>query len=102
MIYAGPGRPRFVIAADLNLGIGINAPYTQGMAQAIQYELRAHHFRAGSYGIGLQICDDSTPQSGGQADSATCAANAKAYAATAAVIGVIGVQSSCAYHRSRR
>ena len=98
VIYAGPGRPRFLIAADLNLSDGISAPYTQGMAQAIQYELRTHHFTAGHYRLGLQICDDSTPQSGGHIDPVTCAANAKAYAATATVIGVIGpVESVCAF-----
>ena len=75
----------------------VNAPYTQGMAQAIQYELRRHHFRAGSYRLGLQVCDDSTPQSRGGADDTTCGANAKAYRATNTVIGVIGpVWSSCA------
>ena len=99
VIYAGPGRPRFVIAADLNLGIGDNGPYTQGMAQAIEYELQAHHFRAGRYRLGLQVCDDSTPQSGSQADPPTCTANAKAYVATATVIGVIGVQSACAWEQ---
>ena len=56
--------------------------YTQRMAKAVEYELRAHHFSAGRYTLGLQICDNSGTNG--------CTTNAKAYAATPAVIGVIG------------
>ena len=59
------------------------------MAKAVEYELRAHHFSAGRYTLGLQICDDSGTNG--------CTTNPKAYAATPAVIGVIGPNySGCA------
>ena len=61
------------------------------MAEAVIYELRAHHFSAGRYTLGLQICDDSST------NGCTTNPNPKAYAATPAVIGVIGPDcSACA------
>lgn len=87
VISGGVGRPRYLIVADLALG-PTDAAYTQRMAQAVEYELRAHHFSAGRYSLGLQVCDDSGTNG--------CTANPKAYAATPSVIGVIGPNySSC-------
>ena len=91
------GRPvSRVIAADLDRNPGY-APYTEPMVRAMEFELQAHHFRAGRFRVGLQVCDNSTPQSF-VADAATCTANAKAYAASSRVIAVLGPdQSSCAF-----
>jgi branched-chain amino acid transport system substrate-binding protein len=88
VISGGVGRPRYLIVADLALDPG-DATYTQRMAQAVAYELRAHHFSAGHYSLGLQVCDNSGTNG--------CVANPKAYAATPTVIGVIGPNhSDCA------
>jgi hypothetical protein len=85
VISGGGGRPRYLVVADLALDHG-DAAYTQRMAQAVEYVLRAHNFSAGRYTLGLQICDNSGTNG--------CTANAKAYAATPAVIGVIGPNRS--------
>jgi len=89
VISGGAARPRYLIVADLALDPA-DAIWTQRMAQAVEYELRAHHFSAGRYSLGLQVCDDSSANG--------CTANPKAYAATPAVIGVIGPNySGCAF-----
>jgi branched-chain amino acid transport system substrate-binding protein len=67
------------------------------MSEAIRFVLRRHDFRAGSYPLAYQSCDDSTAQTG-LFDVDKCAANAKAYAENPSVIGVIGpFNSGCAY-----
>ena len=66
------------------------------MSEAIAHVLRQRGFRAGRLRIGYQSCDDSTAQAG-IADEEKCAANAKLYAETPAVIGEIGpFNSYCA------
>ncbi len=94
-VLSAPGvRPRSVVAADLDL---YDPVYAGPVASAIRYEFRRHHFTAGRYRLGLQICNDSTPQSG-LADDPTCVANARAYATVKRVIGIIGPeQSGCAF-----
>ena len=53
-------------------------------------------WKAGSYKIGYQSCDDSTAQTGGW-DSGKCATNARLYALNKSVIGVLGTfNSGCA------
>jgi len=54
--------------------------------------LAQHGFRAGRYRVAYQACDDSRPNEG--ADPALCAANARAYALDASLIGVIGAFDS--------
>jgi branched-chain amino acid transport system substrate-binding protein len=67
------------------------------MSEAIAHVLRQRGFRAGRLRIGYQSCDDSTAQAG-IFDEAKCAANAKLYAQTPAVLGEIGpYNSGCAY-----
>jgi branched-chain amino acid transport system substrate-binding protein len=67
------------------------------MTQAIEFVLARHHFRAGRFTVGYQSCDDATVQAGG-VDLAKCTGNARAYAATPALVGIVGpFNSSCAY-----
>ena len=99
-VYGGSGRPDFMIASDFPLD-QTDAPVTGAMVQAIEYTLRKHHFKAGRFRVAYQACDDSTSQAGGW-DEGKCAANAKSYAATASVIGVIGtLNSGCAAQEIR-
>src|SRR5207244_10677552 len=66
------------------------------MTKAIKFVLKQHNFKAGSYNIGYQSCDDSTAQAG-KWDSGKCSANGHAYANNKKVIGVIGTfNSGCA------
>jgi branched-chain amino acid transport system substrate-binding protein len=66
------------------------------MAQAVEFILKQHDWKAGGKNIGFQSCDNSTAQAGSW-DSAKCTANARAYANNSAVIGVIGTfNSGCA------
>jgi DNA-binding SARP family transcriptional activator/ABC-type branched-subunit amino acid transport system substrate-binding protein/streptogramin lyase len=90
--YQSGSKPQYLIVADVSLR-GPGYIETAQTAEAIQLVLEQHHFQAGRYTLGLQVCDDSTVQA--EAPSATrCAANAQAYAEDASVIGVIGAWSS--------
>jgi ABC-type branched-subunit amino acid transport system substrate-binding protein len=86
--YRGAGSPRFLIVSDLPLQGGTRA-YTSPMVDAIRFVLERRGFKAGPYAVGYQSCDDATAQAGGF-DLWRCFTNAKAYARTPDVIGVIG------------
>jgi branched-chain amino acid transport system substrate-binding protein len=62
------------------------------LADGIRFALERRGFRAGRHTVGYQSCDDSNPQAGG-VDFYRCFSNAKVYARTPKVVGVIG-----AYH----
>jgi len=86
-------RPDVLMASDFPLQAG---DLLGLMADAIRFVLEDHGFRAGDHTVGYQSCDDSTGQAG--FDSIKCASNAKAYAATARLVGVIGpFNSQCAW-----
>ncbi|HEU6444678.1 MAG TPA: branched-chain amino acid ABC transporter substrate-binding protein [Gaiellaceae bacterium] len=94
-IRQGDDDPDALIASDLPLQ-GANRALTTEMADAIEYILDSHEWKAGDTVLGYQSCDDSTAQAGSW-DSAKCSSNARAYANNAAVIGVIGTfNSGCA------
>jgi branched-chain amino acid transport system substrate-binding protein len=95
VVYKGSGSPKYLIASDLPRQGAQRAQSTQ-MTQAIQFVLTGAGWKAGSYTIGYQDCDDSTAQAG-KWDSAKCSANANAYARNKDVIGLIGTfNSGCA------
>jgi DNA-binding SARP family transcriptional activator/ABC-type branched-subunit amino acid transport system substrate-binding protein/streptogramin lyase len=92
---AGSATPRLLVASDLPLQAGLRFPVNQ-MAAAVVSVLRAHGFRAGKFPLAFQSCDDSIGRTQ-LFDAAKCAANARAYAATPALVGVIGpMNSECA------
>ncbi|HTN22964.1 MAG TPA: BTAD domain-containing putative transcriptional regulator [Solirubrobacteraceae bacterium] len=94
-VLTGTGSPPdYLIASDFPLQ---SAPLgTQPAANAVAFVLRQHRFRAGRYRLGYQSCDASTASSG-VSDERKCSANARAYAANPAVLGVVGpFNSSCA------
>jgi branched-chain amino acid transport system substrate-binding protein len=85
----------FTVVSDFPLQ-GSSSHQTTQMNQAIQLVLEQHGWKAGSHTLQFQACDDSTAQLGSW-DSATCSANANAYAGTQSLIGVIGTfNSGCA------
>jgi branched-chain amino acid transport system substrate-binding protein len=93
--YEGDGDPDYILASDFPLQ-GSSRSQTEQIVAAIRYELGQRNWKAGDYNIGFQSCDDATAQAGSW-DSAKCSANANAYAANDAVIGVIGTfNSGCA------
>jgi len=81
-----------LVVADLPLHGAAEAQALQ-MSQAIASELEAAGWHAGKYTLAYQSCDDSTAATG-HWDGATCQANAAAYAADGAVVGVIGPPNS--------
>jgi branched-chain amino acid transport system substrate-binding protein len=85
--YEGAGDPRYLIASDLPLQG--TREYTLPMVAAVRFVLERRGFRAGPYTVGYQSCDDSTAQADGF-DVYRCFSNAKAYARTPDVLGVIG------------
>ncbi len=86
--YGGAGSPRFLIASDLPLQGGLRA-FTLPMVEGIRFVFERRAFRAGPHTVGYQSCDDSTAQADGF-DVFRCLSNAKAYARTPDVLGVIG------------
>jgi DNA-binding SARP family transcriptional activator/ABC-type branched-subunit amino acid transport system substrate-binding protein len=95
LVFGGEGEPDVLIASDLMLQGGARVLTTQ-MAQAIAFVLRQREFRAGDFRVAYQSCDDSIATTG-LFDLAKCAANARAYAANPAVVGVVGTfNSPCA------
>lgn len=92
----GAENPDVLITSDLPLQ-GPIGRITRVAADAIRFVLQRERFRAGPHTVGYQSCDDSTAQTGGT-DFLKCASNAKAYAATKRVVGVIGpFTSPCAW-----
>ncbi len=95
MIYEGPGSPDALVVSDLPMRAGLRVPMDQ-MRDAIVQVLAQHGFEAGGRRIGYQACDDSTGDRGIY-DEQICIANARLYAATPRVLGVIGpYNSGCA------
>lgn len=95
VVYKGSGAPDFIIASDLPLQGAVRHQTIQ-VSRAEIWALANAGWKAGSYKIGYQSCDDSTAQTGGW-DPAKCATNAHLYANNKTVIGVLGTfNSGCA------
>jgi branched-chain amino acid transport system substrate-binding protein len=93
--YGGSGKPQYIVASDLPLQ-GSSRSQTIEMTKAILFTLKSSGWKAGSYTIGYQSCDDSTAQAG-KWDPAKCSANAGNYARDTSVLLVIGTfNSGCA------
>jgi ABC-type branched-subunit amino acid transport system substrate-binding protein/DNA-binding beta-propeller fold protein YncE len=94
-LLSGAARPDVLITSDFLL----QGPYGDApreMADAIEFVLRQHDFKAGGYSLGYRACDDSNAQTG-NFDRRTCAANANAYARASKLVAVIGTyNSACA------
>jgi len=95
-LIGGPDeRADLLIVSDLPLQGGIRVTAAQ-MAAAITFVLRERGFRTGGHRISYQSCDDSLARTG-LFEEAKCTANARAYAANADVVAVIGtLNSPCA------
>jgi DNA-binding SARP family transcriptional activator/ABC-type branched-subunit amino acid transport system substrate-binding protein/DNA-binding beta-propeller fold protein YncE len=88
------GDADVLVVSDLPTWIGPRrAPFVRDARRAIRAVLGAHGYRAGRYRIAYQQCDDST-RAAGTFVPERCAANARAYAADPAVVGVIGPYNS--------
>jgi branched-chain amino acid transport system substrate-binding protein len=95
VVYKGSGSPDFIVASDLPLQGAIRKQTVQ-ISRAMIWALANKGWKAGSYKIGYQSCDDSTAQTGGW-DTAKCATNAHLFANDRSVIGVLGTfNSGCA------
>jgi branched-chain amino acid transport system substrate-binding protein len=95
VVYKGSGSPDFIVASDLPLQ-GAGRAQTVQLSRAELWALANAGYKAGSYKIGFQSCDDSTAQTGGW-DTAKCATNAHLYANNKSVIAVVGTfNSGCA------
>jgi YVTN family beta-propeller protein len=94
VLTGGRGDADLLIASDLPLRGQL--PATLPMAEAVEFVLRRHDFRAGRFRLGYQSCDDATDQYGIY-DAGKCRDNARGYARNPAVVGVVGpLNSVCA------
>src|SRR5438309_1813434 len=95
IVYKGSGSPDFIVASDLPLQGAIRHQTVQ-VSRAELWALSNAGWKAGSFKIGYQSCDDSTAQTGGW-DTAKCATNARQYVNNRSVIAVLGTfNSGCA------
>jgi len=95
IVYKGSGSPDLIVASDLPLQGAIRHQTVQ-VSRAELWALANAGWKAGSFKIGYQSCDDSTAQTGGW-DTAKCATNAHLYANNRSVIAVLGTfNSGCA------
>jgi len=95
-VLSGGRNPDVLISSDLPLQ-GPTGRIERVAAAGVEHVLRTHRFQAGRYTVGYQSCDDSTAQAG-LSDILKCASNAKTYAATPRLVGVIGpFHSVCAW-----
>ena len=92
-VFSGDAQPQVLIVSDLPIRGFPFHHATVEMEAAIRFVLAQHHYKAGPFRVGYQSCDDASPQDT-SGDLTKCAANAKAFAADASVIGVIGTWSS--------
>lgn len=92
IVYGGSGTPDVLIASDLPLR-GALRPTSEQMEKAVEFVLAKRGYAAGDHRVAYQSCDDSTAQAKAW-DPAQCVANAKAYSANPAVVGVIGTYNS--------
>jgi len=95
VVYKGSGSPDYIVATDLPLQ-GASRHQTVQISRAALWDLANRGWKAGSYKIGFQSCDDSTAQAAAW-DTAKCATNAHQYSRDRSVIGVVGTfNSGCA------
>ena len=93
--YEGEGEPDVIVVSDFPRR-GVGADTTELMVGAIEFVLRKHHFRAGELRVGYQSCNDTFGDE--PFDASLCRTNATAYAATEAVVGIVGPwNSGCAF-----
>jgi ABC-type branched-subunit amino acid transport system substrate-binding protein/DNA-binding beta-propeller fold protein YncE len=88
VFFRGGGTPRLLVVSDLPLQ-GDARAVVKAMVDGIRFVFERRGFRAGRHTVGYGSCDDSTAQAGGT-DVSRCFANAKVYARTPDVVGVIG------------
>ena len=94
--YEGEGAPNAIIVSDLPREGGPGKATATLMVDAIKFTLRRRGFRAGEHRIGYQACNDTVGEE--PFDEGLCERNAKAYADTGDVVGMIGPwNSGCAY-----
>ena len=96
VLYEGGGKPDVVVVSDFPFG-GDVAEYTNTrlMVDAIEHVFRQRGFRAGDHRVGYQSCNDTVGIE--DFNASLCRRNARAYAATEDVVGMIGpVSSGCA------
>jgi branched-chain amino acid transport system substrate-binding protein len=93
--YGGTGRPQLLIVNSGPLQ-GPQSDHGIQNGQAVKMVLAQRNWRAGRLSVGVQVCDEASAASP-LPSPAKCARNAKAFAADASVIAVLGpVTSTCA------
>jgi branched-chain amino acid transport system substrate-binding protein len=90
--YQGPGQPDVLVVVDMPLR-SRPPDRVRTIARVAQTIVADRGYRAGRWGVGLQVCDDSTAQSRGWQPE-QCVTNMRAYAVNRAVVGVIGPHNS--------
>jgi branched-chain amino acid transport system substrate-binding protein len=90
--YGGAGSAQALIVSDLPLQ-GDSRRRSLQMNDAIRLVLEGAGWRAGGRNVAFQACDDSEADTG-LWSKAQCQANARAYAADASVLGVVGTYNS--------
>jgi branched-chain amino acid transport system substrate-binding protein len=96
VLYEGEGKPDVIVVSDFPFsGAAAASGNTRLMVEAIEHVFRQRGFRAGDRRVGYQSCNDTVGNE--DFDASLCRRNARAYAATEDVVGMIGpFNSGCA------
>ena len=89
--YERPGNPDLLVASDLPLESSAHTAMHQ-MTQSIKLTLKGRGFRAGRHSVGYVVCDDSG--AAGSWSAKRCRQNARSFARTAKVVGIVGTLDS--------
>jgi branched-chain amino acid transport system substrate-binding protein len=97
--FAKGEKPQLLIVSDFPLQNPVGFAQPLQYVDAIRFVLARHDFSAGGYSVGYQSCDHTSAASQAPVwyTPATCRRNARAFARSPIVLGVIGpLTSGCA------
>jgi branched-chain amino acid transport system substrate-binding protein len=90
--YGGEGRPDYLIGTITTLA-GTYTGHGVQVTQAMKMVLGERDWRAGDYGVGLQVCSE-VPAGGDAPSPAKCRRTARSFARNRSILVVSGVQTS--------
>jgi branched-chain amino acid transport system substrate-binding protein len=92
VLYAGAGRPRYLLAVAIDLATGGYGREAQ-LPDVVSRVFREHRFRAGGRAVAYQLCDVGSAQTGLNSPD-RCRIDASQFAADPSVIGVVTLSDS--------
>jgi branched-chain amino acid transport system substrate-binding protein len=93
VLFGGPGGPDLRVVGSTALQ-GQFIDHGVQIAQSLRLVLAERDWRAGEFGVGLQLCDETTAASSDDSDPERCRSNAQRFSRNRSVIAVAGPWST--------